>query len=697
MKTTTEVTLKNLPSRISAVTVLASVVVLGLDTPGQESNPFQTKISGGSAQCLAVQGDGKVLWGGYSLLRRLNADGSEDLSFAPSTRIRVAQVVVQDDGKILASSRFISELQRFNPDGAADTNFQPALGSPPTISRVAVQPDGKILVAGIIRSSTPGVFPRELVRLNPDGSLDTTFNPDFHSMDRMSTKSLAIAADGKILAGVTMGTRDYRILRFNADGSLDRKFDLLPEAAVGLNTFPDGTCLVHLDRTFGPRLGARMRADGSFDPSFDSRPHRNTSAALQEDGKIVAIGDFALSGGYHTGLKLNRLNSDGSVDTSFEVGSYGYAQGPLALQADGNMIVPEVVPIAGQPSKDYLRRVQNPTPGVQALVLSESEIKWVRGGSSPTVWRTSFELSADGITWSSLGAGARLGEDWVISGVSLSPGTHVRARGYVDLTAGSQYGNQDPGFGSCWFVETTATVGELKIVTQPQNRTNQVGGSAIFGVSTAGTKPLSYQWRKDGLDMPGTTEATLALCNLKTTDAGQYSVIVSAAEGSVTSALAVLEVGVSPRITQHPLSYVSVPGSSAVLSVTAVGEPPFNYQWSKDGTEIPGATVRTFAITGLQLADVGTYRVSVCNAHGMELSEPSDVRLASQPLLSYSSTNLSLWIDNAQRCVIEVSTDSTQWQDLHTILVGVGRTNYYGWWHKYESNTPALFYRARLE
>jgi hypothetical protein len=85
---------------------------------------------------------------------------------------------------------------------------------------------------------------------------------------------------------------------------------------------------------------------------------------------------------------------------------------------------------------------------MQSLSYDGAAVTWLRGGSSPEVWRTSFEQSLDDASWSYLGAGTRIPGGWRLSDVALAAGTKIRARGWV--TSG-QYN------GSTWFVEQTAT------------------------------------------------------------------------------------------------------------------------------------------------------------------------------------------------------------------------------------------------
>jgi hypothetical protein len=99
------------------------------------------------------------------------------------------------------------------------------------------------------------------------------------------------------------------------------------------------------------------------------------------------------------------------------------------------------------------------------------------------------------------------------------------------------------------------------LTSQPQGLTVTNGELASFTVTATGTPPISFQWRRNGTDVPGGTNATLSLASVQASDAGNYSVLASNPAGQVTSAPAVLRVLVSPTITAIELA-----GASAKIS-----------------------------------------------------------------------------------------------------------------------------------
>jgi DNA/RNA endonuclease G (NUC1) len=162
------------------------------------------------------------------------------------------------------------------------------------------------------------------------------------------------------------------------------------------------------------------------------------------------------------------------------------------------------------------------------------------------------------------------------------------------------------------------------ITTQPVSQSAPLGGSASFTVAATGTGALSYQWFKDGELVPGATGTSLSLTGVTLADVGSYDVVVTNATGSTVSRAADLTIsGLPPGISSAPASQVVNAGSSLTLSVVATGSAPFSYQWSKDGSDIVGATSPSLILSDVQLADAGSYTVTVSNTNGSLTSSPA--------------------------------------------------------------------------
>jgi hypothetical protein len=177
------------------------------------------------------------------------------------------------------------------------------------------------------------------------------------------------------------------------------------------------------------------------------------------------------------------------------------------------------------------------------------------------------------------------------------------------------------------------------IASQPQSRTNMVGSAAGFDVAANGTVPLSYQWRFNGANIGGATGVNFTIGTVQASDAGNYSVAVTNAAGSVTSAVAILTVWVPPAITFQPQSRTNVVGTSAGFTVSASGTTPFGYQWQFNGANIGGATGASLTIGNVQSSDAGNYSVVITNVVGSVTSGVAVLTVLVPPAITAQPQN----------------------------------------------------------
>ena len=339
-----------------------------LNSDGSMDTAFQTGVERSAAdvnvETLCLQTDGRILIGGYFTrvgglqhphIARLNPDGGLDESFHASVGSDVSVMVLQPDGKILISSRnFLGDVNgvqvdgvaRLNADGSLDVGFT---GNSPfkfdMASSIAVQPDGKILVGGQL-FGVAGSASDNVIRLNADGSLDTTFNAG--RLNHNTVNAVAVQGDGKVLVGGRFDFIDIlnpkELVRLTPDGSLDSDFVAAPTSEVQtLLVQPDGKILV------GSYGLARLNLDGSNDPSFQSMVLAESyssvtgvrSIALEPDGGMVIGGGFSQVDGIARN-SIARLHPDGSLEANFVPDT---ASGPnaaiynIAVRADGKILL----------------------------------------------------------------------------------------------------------------------------------------------------------------------------------------------------------------------------------------------------------------------------------------------------------------------------------------------------------------------
>lgn len=146
------------------------------------------------------------------------------------------------------------------------------------------------------------------------------------------------------------------------------------------------------------------------------------------------------------------------------------------------------------------------------------------------------------------------------------------------------------------------------ISQQPTNQNIAVGSAATFSVIADWA--FGYQWRFNGTNISGATAPVFMLTNVQFTNAGAYSVTIYGCSNDVTSSDAILTVDCqSPTISQQPTNRSVAAGFNTTFSVTA--DWAYGYQWRFNGTNISGATGRTFSLTNLRLTNAGAYSVII--------------------------------------------------------------------------------------
>lgn len=334
-----------------------------------------TGMDSDQAIASAVQSDGKIILVGAAQMNqhgdydfavtRLNADGSLDTTFGTNGKKTIS----------------------FNLGGVDENGNQ--INSLDVANCVAIQNDGKIVIGGYAQRDGLGNFDFAVVRLNTDGSLDTTFSSDgkalvafdYGGMGDDRATGVAIQADGKIvLVGTCQqnasGVSDIAMARLNSDGSLDSSFtgdgrkwiDLSGggnDAGAAVAIQPDGSIVV-VGFTQGENGDdfaiARVTPDGSLDYSFSgdgkktigfdmggTGTDRATSVALQTDGSIVIAGsataknggsDFAVARIKINGELDKSFSGDGRKTVAFDMGADNQDEATgVAIQSDGSIVL----------------------------------------------------------------------------------------------------------------------------------------------------------------------------------------------------------------------------------------------------------------------------------------------------------------------------------------------------------------------
>jgi glucose/arabinose dehydrogenase len=226
----------------------------------------------------------------------------------------------------------------------------------------------------------------------------------------------------------------------------------------------------------------------------------------------------------------------------------------------------------------------------------------------------------------------------------------------------------------------TANFSTLVVITgQPQSATVAPGGNVTFNVTASGSAPISYQWRKDGINISGATGSSYSISSVNSSHAGNYSVVVTNPSGSVTSANAMLTVTTAPVITRQPQNTTIAQGGNGSFSVTASGTAPLNYQWKKDGNIITGATSATFNINSATQADQGNYSVTISNGAGTITSNTVSLTVVTSPVITNQPANVT--VADGAAASFNVTAAGTapltyQWKKNGVIISGANSATY---------------------
>jgi uncharacterized delta-60 repeat protein len=353
--------------------------IVRLNSTGANSDTLSS-FADYSVYSIAIQSDGKILLGGdfttwngtaVGYIVRLNSNGTRDTTFTTNNgtgaNSSIRSMTIQSDGKILLGGDFttwngttVGRIVRLNSDGTRDTSFTTSTGTGAnnTIRSIAVQSDGKILLGGDF-TTWNGTTVGRIVRLGSTGTRDTSFTTSVGTGANNIIMSVAVQSDGKILAGGYFtswsSTTVGRIVRLNSDGTRDTSFTT--STGTGANNTimsvaiqSDGKILVggYFTTWNGTtvnrivRLGSTGARDTSFTTSTGTGANSSImSVAVQSDGKILLGGYFTTWNGTTVG-SIVRLNSTGILDAAFTVNTgigANSSVNSIAIQSDGKVLL----------------------------------------------------------------------------------------------------------------------------------------------------------------------------------------------------------------------------------------------------------------------------------------------------------------------------------------------------------------------
>ena len=341
------------------------IIRLNADWSRDASFSMGSAFQEGSAHVSAIktQSDGKIIVGWHftaynataniNRIVRLNTDWSLDSSFNAWWAWfdnDVKTISIDTWGKIIVGGSFstynwvsANRIIRLNTNGSNDSSLSIWVGFSNDVLWLAIQSNGQIVAIGSFTSYN-WLWANRIIRINTDWSRDSLYLGN--GLDWAVT-NIKVQSNGKILIAGGFSVYSWiatnGITRFNGDGSIDTNFHLTTPFDGTIRTLAvqsDGKVIVGGEFT---KHIARLNTDGSVDSSFNAWGAGFDgvvlSMAVDTNNKVIVWGNFTTYN-WSTASKLIRLNSDGSVDSSFDVGStINNIVRSILIQGDGKILV----------------------------------------------------------------------------------------------------------------------------------------------------------------------------------------------------------------------------------------------------------------------------------------------------------------------------------------------------------------------
>ena len=564
----------------------------------------------------------------------------DDFSFSTIAALSTGDILVSGRvGRDFASQAYLALL-----DAAGGVKREVILsqGSGAGIGTLAVQSDDRVLVGGMFQwKAGPSHTYVNLARFDAGLAPDLSFPTNLALNGIVS--GLAVDASDRILVGGTFTELQHQprtgVARLGVDGGLDPGFDAGairylngPGSVYHLAVLPDGGCYVSgsFDQVGGrsTRNIARLTATGAVDPGFGfslgTTEHETIQAlCVQPDGWLVLGGRFNPFQGAGITAHVLRLRPDGSVDESF-VPSVGLSPdiACLAAQRDQKLLVGGDLVVQNPDNQRGITRLLVGEPTVPYFVRQPVDTRMIPG--------------ADALLWAEAEGSRRLGYQWEKDGQPVPGATNpplilrqveASQSGAYTLVARNGYG------------ETRSQSAQLRVLEPPvittllSNQTVVAGQRVVLQVDAVGSKPLRYEWSRDGVWMRWVTGSSLTLDPVTSQDAAGYSVSVVNDMATARSPTFRLTVVQPPQVISQSTDRFVPVGSPVSLAADATGTSPLVFQWRMNGRTLEGQTNTTLGWGSVAASDAGSFAVVITNAWGSVTSAPIRLDVLVPPVI----------------------------------------------------------------
>ena len=180
------------------------------------------------------------------------------------------------------------------------------------------------------------------------------------------------------------------------------------------------------------------------------------------------------------------------------------------------------------------------------------------------------------------------------------------------------------------------------ITSQPGNQVVVYGANVTLSATVTGTQPIRYQWRFNGVNIPGATNSVVTITNFQPNAIGTYNIFAYNIGGPVLGTNFTLSGRFGLHITLQPISRAVLAGSTTNFTVAAIGTGTLRYQWRRNGADLTNATNATLTVANIQAANEGVYTAVVTDDYDTVVSEAATLALIAAPVITLQPFNMTV-------------------------------------------------------